>query len=72
MRNSCMPPTFRIGSTAIAMTMMPMPPSHCSSARHNKIPVVRPSSPVITVDPVVVIPDIASKKASVKLSPNWV
>ncbi len=53
--------------TATAMTMMPMPPSHCSNARHKRMPAGASSSPVITVAPVVVIPDMASKKASVKL-----
>ena len=70
MRNSCMPPILSMGRTAIAMTMMPMPPSHCSKARHSKIPFGAVSSVVITVEPVVVMPDIASKKESVKLNPN--
>jgi hypothetical protein len=33
-----MPPTPSSGSTVIAMAMMPIPPSHCSSARHSNIP----------------------------------
>ena len=65
MRKSCMPPTLSMGMTAMAMTMMPTPPSHCRSARHISIPGGAWSSPVITVEPVVVSPDMASKKASV-------
>ena len=64
-RNSCMPPMRSIGRTAMAITMMPMPPSHCRMPRHRRIPGGAVSSPVITVAPVVVTPDIASKKASV-------
>ncbi len=37
-RNSCMPPTLSMGKTEIAMTIMPMPPNHCSRARHSKMP----------------------------------
>ena len=66
-RNICMPPTPSIGIRAIAMTMIPRPPSHCRMPRHKRIPGGAVSRPVITVEPVVVIPDIASKKASVKL-----
>ena len=58
---SCMPPTRSIGRIAMAVTMMPMPPSHCSSARHSRMPAGALSSPTMTVDPVVVSPDIASK-----------
>ena len=56
-----MPPIFSIGSTAIAITMMPMPPSHCRIARQIRIPGGAVSSPEMTVDPVVVKPDMASK-----------
>jgi hypothetical protein len=38
MRKSCMPPTRSMGRMAMAMTMMPMPPSHCSRPRHNRTP----------------------------------
>ena len=62
---SCMPPICSIGMMATAMTMMPIPPSHWRSARHSRMPDGASSSPTITVDPVVVIPDIASKNASV-------
>ena len=64
-RKICMPPICSMGSTAIAMTMIPIPPSHWSSARHKRIPGGASSSPTITVDPVVVRPDMASKNASV-------
>ena len=63
-----MPPTDSIGRTAIAMTMMPTPPSHCSSARQIRMPGDASSICCSTVDPVVVIPDTDSKMASVRLS----
>ena len=47
------------------MTMMPMPPIHCKSPRQSSRPGATLSSPVITVAPVVVRPDMLSKKASV-------
>jgi hypothetical protein len=62
-RKSCIPPTPKRGRTAIAMTIMPIPPSHCSSARQSNIPRAVSSRLAITVDPVVVRPDIASKNA---------
>ena len=68
MRKSCIPPTDSIGRTAIAITMMPTPPSHCSRARQIRIPGEAISICSSTVDPVVVIPDTDSKMASVKLS----
>ena len=43
-----------------------MPPSHCNKDRQINIPSVITSKSVIMVDPVVVIPDIDSKIASVK------
>lgn len=63
--NICIPPTPIMGSTAMAMTTIPKPPSHCKMARHSKIPGGAWSRPVMTVEPVVVMPDMASKKASV-------
>ena len=42
-----------------------MPPSHCSSERHSNSPGELESSLVRTVEPVVVIPDMLSKNASV-------
>ena len=68
MRNNCMPPTLSIGKMATAMTMIPMPPTHCSSARHIRMPGGALSRPTMTVEPVVVRPDMASNTASVKLS----
>ena len=42
-----------------------MPPSHWRIARHNSIALGALSRSVIIVEPVVVIPDMLSKKASV-------
>jgi hypothetical protein len=47
------------------MTMIPIPPNHCRIALHNRIPLGVNSRFEIIVEPVVVIPDILSKKASV-------
>lgn len=63
--NNCMPPTFIIGIKVIAITIIPIPPNHCSIALHNKIPFGVNSRFEIIVEPVVVIPDILSKNASV-------
>ena len=65
--SSWRPPTPRSGRIATASTMMPMPPSHCSRCRHRLSEGGRLSSPLITVPPVVVSAEIASKYASVKL-----
>jgi len=43
-----------------------MPPSHCKIALHKRILLGALSKSVIIVDPVVVIPDILSKKESIK------
>ena len=48
----------------MAITIIPIPPSHCIIALHNKILFGVASRFVIIVEPVVVIPDILSKKAS--------
>ena len=64
--NNCIPPTFNIGKNAIAITTIPMPPNHCNNERQIKIPWGELSRFDSIVDPVVVIPDIDSKKASVK------
>ena len=53
---------------ATPMTMMPIPPSHCSKERQSRMPGGASSRPVTTVEPVVVMPDIASKKASASVS----
>jgi hypothetical protein len=62
-----MPPTPNSGKTARAMTMIPRPPNHWSVARQNSREGGRCSRSVNTVEPVVVRPDIVSKKARVKL-----
>ncbi len=63
-----MPPTDSIGSTAIAITTIPTPPSHCNRARQIKIPGDAISIFTNTVDPVVVMPETDSKIESVMLS----
>src|ERR1700733_1223578 len=62
-----MPPTPTSGRTASAMTIMPRLPNHWSEARQKSSEGGRCSRSVNTVDPVVVRPDIVSKKARVKL-----
>src|SRR5262245_42025554 len=64
LRKSCIPPIFIIGITVNAITMIPIPPTHCKSARHNTIPEEEKSMPRMTEAPVVVNPEIASKNAS--------
>tara|TARA_X000001036_G_C20637472_1_gene789707 strand:+ start:923 stop:1477 length:555 start_codon:yes stop_codon:yes gene_type:complete len=61
-----MPPTFNSGSIVIAITIIPMPPNHCKIALQIRILFGAVSILVIIVEPVVVIPDILSKKASTK------
>ena len=65
--NNCIPPTLSIGKIAIAITITPIPPSHCNSDLHANMPGGEASMFMRMVDPVVVIPDIDSKKESVKL-----
>ena len=67
---SCVPPTPNIGRIATASTMIPMPPSQLSICRQKFIDGASVSKLVMTVAPVVVSPDIASKNASVKLMPG--
>src|SRR2546425_1289384 len=62
-----LPPTPSSGRIATARTMMPMPPSHCSSQRQKLIDGGSRSSPDKTVEPVVVSAATVSKYASVKL-----
>ena len=69
-RKSCIPPIFSMGKTAIAVTTIPMPPIHWRIDLHISIPLGISSSPSNTVDPVVVIPEVASNKASVILNFN--
>ena len=59
-----MPPTRNSGKKTIATTMIPMPPNQFSSPRHKSKPRGKSSKPLITVDPVVVRPEVASKTAS--------
>ena len=60
----CRPPTRSRGSTAIASTMIPMPPSHCVNWRHIPSERLISSKSVTTLAPVVVKPDMPSKYAS--------
>ena len=64
---NCIPPTPSIGRIATTRTMMPMPPYQLSAWRQRFSDGAIESSPVSTVAPVVLSPDIVSKKASVKL-----
>ena len=66
--NSCIPPTLSRGKIVIAITTIPIPPSHCIIALHIKILLGLLSKSEIIVAPVVVIPDILSKKASLKVN----
>ena len=52
------------GRIATVRTTIPMPPSHCISERQNRMERGSASMSVRIVAPVVVKPDIASKKAS--------
>jgi len=47
------------------MPIKPIPPSQCSSERHIKMPGDMVSSPLNTVEPVAVMPDMLSKNESV-------
>ena len=68
--NNCIPPTLKMGSIAIAITIIPTPPNHCNKALQSRMPGGALSRPTITVEPVVVIPDIDSKNASATLISN--
>ncbi|MCY1447178.1 hypothetical protein D9M71_637840 [compost metagenome] len=63
--NRRMPPMRSSGRIATAMPMKPIPPSQCSIERHMRMPGDILSSPLSTVAPVAVMPDMLSKKASV-------
>ena len=52
------------GRMATVSTTMPMPPSHCVSERQNRTDRGSDSMSVSRVAPVVVNPDMVSKKAS--------
>ena len=58
---------FSIGKMAIAMTIIPNPPSHCNNALQTRIPSDLLSKLVSIVAPVVVSPEVASKNESTKL-----
>ena len=58
---SVRPPMRRRGRTASASTMIPIPPSHWLNCRHIAIDLSSPVRSATTLDPVVVIPDMASK-----------
>ena len=58
---SCAPPTPSSGRMATASTTMPRPPTSIMKQRHTFTDSGRPSSPLMTVAPVAVKPDIASK-----------
>ena len=62
-----MPPTFSKGNMVIAITITPIPPNHCKIALQIRISLGALSKLTIIVDPVVVIPDILSKKASINV-----
>ena len=64
---SCIPPIFIKGIKVIAITMIPIPPNHCNIPLQSNIALDVSFRFVIIVDPVVVIPDMLSKNASVKL-----
>ncbi len=66
--NMSIPPEeLSIGITAKVNSIMPIPPSHCMVARHMCMPWLICVTSSSTLAPVVVNPDIASKKASLKL-----
>ena len=54
----------------IAITIIPIPPNHCSNDLQTKIPLDAFSTSGKIVDPVVVIPDTLSKKESIKVKSN--
>ena len=58
--------SVKLARIATASTIIPIPPNHCNKDLQISTPSVKFSKLGITVDPVVVIPLIASKKASVK------
>lgn len=60
-RKNCMPPTRITGRKIMAMKAMPSPPSQLSMPRQSVTPGGSASTPTKTDEPVVVIPDTASK-----------
>ena len=71
MCSSCIPPICKVGKIAIARTIIPIPPNHCSRDLQINIPSDKFSKLLITVAPVVVIPLTDSKKASVYESEDY-
>ena len=63
--NNCTLPTPKIGNTAIVKKTIPNPPIHCVILRQNKSPCGNDSILSKILAPVVVNPDMVSKKASV-------
>ena len=57
-----------MGSTAMVKNTMPNPPNHCVRLRQNRMPWGNDSMLSSTVAPVVVKPDMVSKKALATLS----
>lgn len=55
------------GQDTTPITIKPIPPNHCKIERQSRMLGAISSSPLRTVEPVVVIPDMVSKYASVKL-----
>src|SRR3546814_8177895 len=62
-----MPPTFRKGRMNMPRATIPMPPSQQRTERQSRMPRGWTSSPEITVEPVVVIPETDSNTAWAKL-----
>ena len=56
---------FNNGKIVIAITITPIPPNHCKIDLHIRILFGVSSKLVIIVEPVVVMPDMLSKKASI-------
>ena len=61
-----LPSIPRLGNMAIKSIMIPKPPSHWVSERQNKVACGKKSMLSRTDEPVVVNPDMVSKKASGK------
>ena len=65
-RIRCMARPSVMGSTAMANTSTPMPPTQWEKLRQYSVPWLRASTSVRMVEPVVVKPETVSKKASIK------
>ena len=62
--NSCIPPTRKNGKRIKPRDSIPSPPTHCIMARHNSTGLLWSTIFVTIVEPVVVNPDVASKRES--------